>query len=116
MQTTYHIDRSVSAVVLLFPEPDWKPSREELLALLRELANDTINMRIDAPHVQDRMEKRHISMRQVLDVVRNGEVIDGPKLDQYGDWRLKLKRLSAGRRVQVVVAITKVNFSLVTVI
>lgn len=116
MYLTYHIDRCVTAVVVQFQDPKQQPSREALLKLLRELAQDSRHMRMDNPHVKHRMDLRHVTMRQVLDVVRNGEVVSGPTLDKYGDWRLKLKRLTAGRRVQVVVAITPKHFSVVTVI
>jgi len=55
-------------------------------------------------------------MRQMLEVIQNGEVIDGPRLDKFGDWRIKLSRKVAGRRVQVVVAVMETYFVAVTVI
>ena len=55
-------------------------------------------------------------MRQMLEVIYEGEAIDGPRLDQYGDWRIKLARKVAGRRVQVVVAVAEKYFVAVTVI
>jgi hypothetical protein len=71
---------------------------------------------MDEPHLQLRMHQRNISMRQMLEVIAEGEAIDGPRLDQYGDWRIKLARKVAGRRVQVVVAVTETYFVPITVI
>lgn len=55
-------------------------------------------------------------MRQMLEVIRNGEPNDGPRLDMYGDWRIRLVRKVSGRRVQVVVAVAETYFVPVTVI
>ncbi|PIS01733.1 MAG: hypothetical protein COT84_00835 [Chlamydiae bacterium CG10_big_fil_rev_8_21_14_0_10_35_9] len=63
-----------------------------------------------------RMRERNVSSRQIFDVLRNGKGIDGPKLDKYGDWRIKLKRFSAGRIVQVVIVVKSNHLEVVTVI
>ena len=55
-------------------------------------------------------------MRQGLEVLRKGKGVSGPTLDEYGDYRIKLKRKVAGRRVQVVVAVKETHFDMVTVI
>ena len=55
-------------------------------------------------------------MRQMLEVIAEGEAIDGPRLDQHGDWRIKLARKVAGRRVQVVVVVAETYFVPITVI
>ena len=62
------------------------------------------------------MRERNVSIRQIFDVLRNGKGIDGSTLDKYGDWRIKLKRFSAGRSVQVVVVIKTDYLEVVTVI
>jgi Domain of unknown function (DUF4258) len=59
---------------------------------------------------------RKISMRQVLDTLRQGSVIDGPDKDEWGDWRVKLQRRVAGRRVQIVVAVKETHLVLITAI
>ena len=46
-------------------------------------------------------------MRDGLETIRGGTAVSEPVLDKFGDWRLKLRRLVAGRRVHVVVAIGK---------
>ena len=55
-------------------------------------------------------------MRQALEVLRKGRPVSGPALDEYGDWRIKLTRKVAGRRVQVVVAVKEKHLVVVTVI
>ena len=103
--------------VIPFPVPKTPPpSREELVARLRALAMQSSNMRMDHPHLQKRFAQRGITMRQMLEVIRNGDAIDGPRLDPWGDWRIKLVRKVAGRRVQVVVAVAETYFVPVTVI
>lgn len=101
--------------VIAFPTPRPQPSRDELAERVRELVTAG-SVAFDHPHFQLRLAQRSISMRQVLEVLKHGNVVDGPKLDPYGDWRLKLQRKVAGRRVQVVVAVGATLLSAVTVI
>ncbi|WP_029030320.1 DUF4258 domain-containing protein [Salinarimonas rosea] len=103
----------MTAEVIPFPE---RPSRQELEARVRALAQNTGNINFEAPHFQERLQERGILMRQVLDVLRNGEAIHGPTKDQWGDWRIKMRRLTAGRRVQVVVAVRETELIAITVI
>ena len=103
--------------IVPFPVPNTPPpTREELLSRLRALALQSANMRMEHPHLRLRLAQRGITMRQMLEVIQNGEVIDGPRLDKFGDWRIKLSRKVAGRRVQVVVAVMETYFVAVTVI
>ena len=92
------------------------PKLDELVARVNELAADTKNLRLDHPHFRDKMLERGVSMRQVLEVLRKGTGVDGPTHDRYGDYRIKLKRKVAGRRVQVVVAVKETHIDAVTVI
>jgi hypothetical protein len=57
------------------------------------------------PHLQERMAQRGKTMRDILETVRKGEGVSGPVVDKYGDWRIRMRRSVAGRRVQVVVAV-----------
>ncbi|MBV9989795.1 MAG: DUF4258 domain-containing protein [Alphaproteobacteria bacterium] len=102
--------------VIPFPGRKQPPSREELVARIRVLAFQTANMRMNSPHLRLRMAERNITMRQMLEVIRNGEPNQDPTLDEYGDWRIRLVRKVAGRRVQVVVAVSESYISPVTVI
>ena len=88
----------------------------ELVEKTHHLAKRSDNVFMDNPHVQLRMNERKVTMRQVFDVLRHGKGVDGPTLDKYGDWRIKLKRFSAGRTVQVVVVVKDGYLEIVTVI
>ena len=98
------------------PKPKPPPTLSELVQRVHELAKDSDNIGFLSPHAQMRMQQRGITMRLVLETLRKGEGISGPTKDQYGDWRIKLRRHVAGRRVQVVVAVMEKEFSVVTVI
>lgn len=67
------------------------------------------------PHAREQMNKRNISTRQIFDVLRAGKGIEGPDLDQYGDWRIKLSRYSAGKSIKVVVVVKTDYLEVVTV-
>ena len=99
--------------VIAFPT---SPGREFFEERLRELAADTSNILFDHPHFRERLEKRNLSMRHALETLRHGCIVDGPKKDQWGDWRIKVARLVAGRKVQVVVAYKGDHFVVVTII
>ncbi len=100
-----------------FPQPKIpSESLEALVNRTHELAKNTENVSWDCPHAQQRMNERGVTIRQILDVLRHGKGIAGPILDQYGDWRIKLKRFSAGRNVQVVVVVRKDFLEVITVI
>jgi hypothetical protein len=91
-------------------------SLDELVKKANELAKNSENVWIDCPHVKQRMLQRNVTTRQIFDVLRNGKGLSGPTLDKYGDWRIKLKRYSAGRVVQVVVVVKESQLEVVTVI
>lgn len=117
----YHIDRCMDGKVVPLrsakaPVGGPNPSAAQLEARIHELSKNTSNLRFDHPHFRIRMIQRGITMRQVLEVLRHGNVVDGPKKDHWGDWRVKLQRKVAGRRVQVVVAVQKGRLDLVTTI
>ena len=75
---------------------------------------DTLNVRMGEPHFRDRMLKRGIDMRSVLDVLRQGRSVGSPELDEYGDWRIEMRRKVAGRRVHVVVAVCAEHLECIT--
>ena len=106
----------MKSTVVRFPGPKEEPTLEQLVERVRELAADTHNIRMDPPHCRSRMAERGVTMRQLLEVLRRGNGVDGPTLDEYGAHRIKLKRRVAGRRVQVVVAVKQTHVDVVTVI
>lgn len=91
-------------------------SLEELVKRTHELALKSENVYIDFPHAKERMLERKISVQQVYDVLKHGKGVDGPTLDTYCCWRIKLERYSAGRSIQVVVVVKKDHLEVVTVI
>jgi hypothetical protein len=92
------------------------PSAAALEDRVHWLAKDSANLRFDSPHFQARLALRKVTMRQVMETLRQGSVIDGPTKDEWGDWRVKLQRRVAGRRVQIVVAVKERHLCVVTVI
>jgi Domain of unknown function (DUF4258) len=58
-------------------------------------------------HFAESMLERQIVMRQVLTALLEGQVVQGPDIDEYGDWRCKVEKWSTGQRVTVIVAITR---------
>ena len=98
--------------IVPFPQT---PTVEFLLERARlALADGTIEF--DHPHMQEQLKRRNLTMRHVLECIRYGDVIDGPKPDKYSDWRIKLRRYVAGRKVQVTVAVKLRRTVVVTVI
>ncbi|MFI5334477.1 MAG: DUF4258 domain-containing protein [Chlamydiales bacterium] len=103
--------------VVKMPNPKTRRrSLDEWAVIAHEVSKKSENVYWDSPHVQLRMRERKVTIRQIFDVLRHGKGIDGPTLDRYGDWRIKLKRFSAGRVVQVVVVIQESRLEIVTVI
>lgn len=91
---------------------------DEFVKKAHGLALKSENVYMDCPHVKARMKERGVTMMQILDVLRRGKGFDGPTLDQYGDWRIKLKCYvtTAGRSIQVVVVVRDLNLEVITVI
>jgi hypothetical protein len=105
-------------VVPLRP-PEQPPRLDELVLQTRALAapgQDTTRIHFDHPHFQQRLVQRKVSMRQVLETLREGSAEGTPTRDHYGDWRIKLRHTASGRPVQVVVAVKQDHLVLVTVI
>jgi hypothetical protein len=105
----------MTAIVVHLPVHRATPPAAQLLGRIRVMARQG-RMRFDHPHVQQRLQERTLNMRMVLETIKKGTVVGAPRLDQWGDWRLKLRRKVAGRRVQIVVAVKTDHFVVVTVI
>ena len=102
--------------ILLFKELNNPPEPlEDLVKKAHLLAKDSENV-FYCPHAKEQMNKRKVSSRQVLDVLRNGNRIGSPNLDKYGDWRIKMKLYTAGRKVQVVAVVNENRIEVITVI
>ena len=104
------------AEMLTFPSPATQSKTlGEFVKITHALAKNTENVYLDHPHAKQRMAERNITIQQVYDVLRNGKGIDGPTLDQYGCWRIKLRRFAAGQNVQVVVVVKEEHLEVITV-
>jgi hypothetical protein len=93
-----------------------QPALDEFVELIHRLAMRSENILWDHPHVQQRMAQRDKSMREVIEVLRNGVGTRGPVQDKFGDYRVRLSGVVAGRRTQVVVAVHATMLTVVTVI
>src|SRR5262249_51800802 len=103
--------------ILPFPKPENHPkSLTELVKKAHALAQQSENVYLDHPHAKERMIERKISIQQIFDVLKHGKGVDGPTLDIYGCWRIKLEKFSAGRLVQVVVIVKEEHLEVITVI
>ncbi|MBI4385069.1 MAG: DUF4258 domain-containing protein [Nitrospinae bacterium] len=64
------------------------------------------------------MKKRGITTRQVITVLRSGELMQDPFLDlNHGTWKCDVHGFSAGVNMQVVIAIepNETNIQVITV-
>lgn len=106
----------MAATVVPFRQikPKPAPTLAQLVAQVRQIAKNRDNLGW-SDHFKSRLAQRGVTMRQVLDTLDSGDGVSA-RLDQNGDWRVKLRRLAAGRRVQVVVAVKGSRLSGVTVI
>jgi len=83
--------------------------------LPRPIAEQTIRRlaRVDRfviePVFSLKMRERGFTMRQVMETLKEGHINQGPRLDECGDWRCRVKKRIAGRLVRVVVAIHDMN-------
>ena len=82
------------------------PSADQLVSRVHSLAlADSLNVRMGEPHFKQRMRERGIDMRLVMEVLKSGRGVGRPEQDEFGDWRIRMRRKVAGQRVNVVVAV-----------
>ena len=81
-------------------------AKREALVVIRAAAVDSGRIGW-SNHARARMEERDVTVRQALDTLRNGRIVSGPTLDEYGEWRVTLWKRSAGKPTRVAVAIKK---------
>ena len=89
-----------SAVI---PFPD---QRRSIVDRVRRLAEDSIDIHWSR-HALERMDDREISMRQAIETLRRGELVEDPMREDYGEWSIILAKRHAGRTIQVVAVITE---------
>ena len=92
--------------VTLLRNDKWKSPPDNLEERVVQLSTgDTRNVRMSEPHLGIECWSEGSTWRSVLDVLRHGRFVGSPELDEYGDWRIEMRRKVAGRRVHVVVAV-----------
>ena len=91
------------------------PSVDELVRKVQALSvSDSLNVRMTVPHFRQRLSERNIDMRSILEVLRYGNAGDRPTLDEFGDWRITMRRKVAGRRIHVTVAVCAEHIECIT--
>jgi len=79
-------------------------SSPEALQLIRQVAQDSKNI-IVSRHALDRQKQRKITMRQIEQCLLRGTIIEGPFVNDKGNWQVSMHRHGAGEKVTCVVAI-----------
>jgi hypothetical protein len=80
-------------------------SREGCLAWVRELVAEGGRITF-SEHAFERMEERDITTAQVFQVLRRGEIIDGPTYStKYQNWEFLIQAEAGGEEVTVKAAI-----------
>jgi len=90
-----------------------KMSRPLALQRIRELAGDTENV-VPGPEAPKRMKQRKITWAEIIKVLQNGQITEGPAMDPKGCWRCTVERFAAGEDLKVVVAICEGTLVVVT--
>jgi hypothetical protein len=79
-------------------------SRDEALAVIRELAADSSRI-VVIGHARRRGRERSISRRQIERCCQRGTITEGPFRNAHGHWQVSLFRHAAGEEITCVVAI-----------
>jgi len=74
------------------------------LKIVRLIAADTDNIVI-IPYGRRRAQQRNITRRQIELCVQRGTIVEGPFVNQHGNWQMNFYRHAAGEEVTCVVAI-----------
>lgn len=76
------------------------------LKKLRSIAKDSFRV-VLTTHAKQRMKKRRINLRQVIECLRKGRILEPAHLTIQGDWKATLEHQYAGDVVRVAVAIER---------
>lgn len=78
----------------------FKMSNEMLRRKIAKIAADSSRVVI-TQHAKQRMRQRKVLLRQVLDVLHGGKIVEPAHQNTHGDWCCTLEKLTAGDRVKV---------------
>ncbi|MBK8118636.1 MAG: DUF4258 domain-containing protein [Sulfuritalea sp.] len=76
------------------------------LKKLRAIAKDSLRV-VLTNHATQRMKKRRINQRQVMECLRKGWIYERAHLTIQGDWKATIEHPYAGDLVRVAVAIER---------
>jgi|SRR5690606_11602447 len=84
-------------------------TKEHAVSEIQRIAQDDTGKIFILDHAHMRMIERGITTRQILKVLRHGEVIDGPTwvADKERGWKCEFKRISAGECLHVIAKLTE---------
>jgi hypothetical protein len=91
-----------------------KPLAKDLARRVHKMLRDG-KMVMPHPHVKQWLLSKNITITQMLTTIEQGTTVGDPVLDDRGDWRITLRRLAAGRKVQITVAVKDDHFVVVKV-
>jgi hypothetical protein len=78
-------------------QPD-ELSPADALKIVRALASDTDNI-VLIPYGKRRTTQRKIERRPIERCVQRGTIIEGPFLNQHGNWQMNMYRHAAGEEL-----------------
>ena len=70
------------------------------LKIVRLISADTDNI-VVIPYGRRRAQQRNITRRQMELCVQRGTIVEGPFLNQHGNWQMNLYRHAAGEEITV---------------
>ena len=99
--------------VVQLPFPRHKV-RDEIARIAREDTSQVVFL----DHANDRKGQRDITSRQILNVLKDGNLIDGPNwcTEVERGWRCKLSRVTAGVSIAVVAKLVERDTSVCLVV
>jgi hypothetical protein len=105
----------MSATVLPFlGRKPRKPLAKDLARRVRKMLKDG-KMVMPYPYVKQWLLSKNVTPMRMLTTIEDGTTVGDPLLDDRGDWRITLKRLAAGRKLQVTVAVKEDHFVVVKI-
>lgn len=84
----------------------FKMNDAAMLHVIRRLAQDSCNVFL-TPHAKKRMNKRKITLPQVLACLRNGAIVEPVHQNITGNWKCTMQYRWAGDEVSVAVALER---------
>jgi hypothetical protein len=79
-------------------------TKEKALPEIRRIATEETESLIILDHARDRQQQREVTDRQILNVLKNGELTGQFEWDTQEErgWKCKLSRITAGDHVSVI--------------